>query len=94
MPFLPEYFKNLIDHIFSLPESILETMIDKLQGASSLVAQGINVSDWLAPVGLLGPSWVKVINALLAGASLVFIFWLGKRVYGLYLQFKEGVKWW
>jgi hypothetical protein len=94
MPFLPDYFKNLIDHIFSLPESILELMINKMLGASNLVAQGIDVSKWLAPVSLLGPDWVRVINALLGGAGVVLIFWIAKRVYALYTELKTGVKWW
>ncbi len=87
-------FKNLIDNIFSLPESILNLVIDKLSGASQLAAQGIDVSSWLAPISLLGPSWVKVVNSLLAGATLVFTFWIGKKVYNLYLNFKQGVQWW
>jgi hypothetical protein len=87
-------FKNLIDNIFALPESILELIKDKLYGASQLVGQGIDISAWLAPVSLLGPSWVRVINSLLAGATLVFTFWIAKRIYALYLQFKEGVRWW
>jgi hypothetical protein len=87
-------FTNLIDNIFSLPQSILELVRDKLSGASQLVAQGIDISSWLAPISILGPDWVKVVNSLLAGATLVFTFWIGKRVYALYLQFKEGVRWW
>lgn len=87
-------FQNLIDNIFSLPESILKVVQDKLTSASGLVAQGLNVSDWLAPVGLLGSAWVKVINSLLAGAGIVLTVWIVKKVYVLYLQFKEGVRWW
>lgn len=87
-------FKNLIDNIFSLPESIIELVKGKLVGASTLVAQGIDISAWLAPVSLLGPEWVRVINALLAGATLVFTFWIAKKVYSLYLEYKQGVKWW
>jgi len=87
-------FKNFIDNIFSMPENILNLVMDKLDGASNLVAQGINVSDWLSPISLLGPEWTKVVNALFAGATLVFSTWIAKRVYALYLSFKEGVRWW
>lgn len=87
-------FTNLIDNVFALPESILDLVKDKLYGASQLVAQGIDVSAWLAPIGLLGPDWVRVINSLLAGSGLVLTFWIAKRIYALYLQFKESVRWW
>lgn len=87
-------YKNLIDNIFSLPESIIELVKGKLVGASNLVAQGIDISAWLAPVSILGLNWVRVINALLAGATLVFTFWIAKKVYNLYLLYKQGVKWW
>lgn len=87
-------FTNLIDNIFSLPESVLRLVIDKLYGASQLVAQGIDISSWLAPISLLGANWVKVINSLLAGSALVLTFWIGKRLFALYLQVKEAVRWW
>lgn len=87
-------FKNLIDNIFSVPIAILDLVKGKLTGASGLVAQGIDISSWLAPISILGPEWVKVVNAILSGSSLVFLFWIGKKVYNLYLDFKQGVKWW
>lgn len=87
-------FKNLIDNIFSVPEAILNLIKGKLTGASNLVAQGLDVSAWLSPIAILGPDWVRVVNAILSGASLVLVFWIGKKVYNLYLNFKQGVKWW
>jgi len=87
-------FKNLIDNIFSMPFAVLNMIKDKLQGASQLVAQGIDISAWLAPVSLLGPAWVKVINSITAGTTLVLTFWIAKRLYMLYVSFKEGTKWW
>ncbi|WP_157788947.1 hypothetical protein, partial [Rhodococcus rhodochrous] len=74
-------FKNLIDNIFSLPEAILNLIKGKLTGASNLVAQGIDISSWLSPISILGPKWVQVVNAILSGSSLVFLFWIGKKVY-------------
>jgi hypothetical protein len=87
-------FKNLIDNIFSLPLGILNTVNGKLDSISSLTAQGLDVSKWLSPVALLGPSWVKVVNAVLAGSTIVLTIWVVKKVYMIYLQFKEGVKFW
>lgn len=87
-------FKNLIDNIFSLPESILRFAKEKLTAAGSVVAQGLDISAWLSPISILGPSWTKVINSLLAGATLVLTLWVAKKIYHLYLQFKEGVRWW
>lgn len=87
-------FKNLIDNIFSLPESILRIANDKLSEAGTVVGQGINISNWLAPISILGPEWTKVINSLLAGATFVLTIWIAKKIYHVYLQFKEGVRWW
>jgi hypothetical protein len=87
-------FKNLIDHIFSLPLGILNTINGKLDALSQITGQGLDISRWLSPIGLLGPAWVKVVNSLLAGATIVLTVWLVKRVYNIYLQFKEGVKFW
>lgn len=87
-------FKNLIDNIFSFPESLLRMASDKLSAAGAVVAQGINISDWLAPISILGPNWIKVVNSLLAGATFVLTIWIAKKIYHIYLQFKEGVRWW
>jgi len=87
-------FKNLIDNIFSVPMGLLNLAKSKLDGTSNIVAQGINISDWLAPISILGSSWIKVVNSLLAGATLVLTIWIVKKIYHMYLQFKEGVRWW
>lgn len=87
-------FKNLIDNIFSVPESILNLAIQKMAAAGTVMAQGINISKWLGPVAWLGPTWVKVVNALLSGATIVLIVWIAKRIYMIYLNAKEGVRWW
>lgn len=87
-------FKNLIDNVFSLPLGILNTVNGKLDGMSQIMGQGIDISHWLSFVGLLGPAWVKVVNSILAGSTIVLTIWIVKRVYQVYLQFKEGVKFW
>jgi len=87
-------FKNLIDNIFSFPESFLRLIQEKLNGAGTLVAQGININAWLSPVGLLGPTWVTVVKSILLGSSIVLTIWICKRIFALYMEFKQGVKWW
>ncbi len=87
-------FKNLIDNIFSFPESFLQLIQSKLSSVGTLVAQGINVNAWLAPIGLLGSTWITVVKSILAGASIVLTIWICKRIFAMYMEFKQGVKWW
>ncbi|WP_232700220.1 hypothetical protein [Brevibacillus daliensis] len=87
-------FKNLIDQIFDFPTGMIDQAAQRISSASSVIGQGIDVSSWLAPISLLGESWVRVVNSLLAGVTFVMIVWISKKLFNVYLNAKNGVKWW
>lgn len=80
--------------LFRGPEQLLGSVVQWLNQASSVTAAGINLSNYVSWVGLLGPAWVKVINSLLASLTLIGVLFAARAVYRLYLSFKQGIKWW
>ncbi|MGG3873223.1 hypothetical protein [Brevibacillus laterosporus] len=87
-------FKNLIDQIFDFPTGLIEQASKRIDEAGTVIGQGIDISSWLAPISMLGPDWTRVVNSILAGATIIFVVWIGKKIFNVYLNAKQGVKWW
>lgn len=87
-------FKNTIDNIFSFPIQLLDQAKTKVKSGSNLAGQGVDVSKWLAPLSVLGKDWIKVVNSIFAGSTIVLGVWIARKLYDIYLQVKEGVRWW
>lgn len=87
-------YKNLIDQIFDFPTGLIEQASQRIDEAGTVIGQGIDISSWLAPISMLGPDWTRVVNSILAGATIIFVVWIGKKIFNVYLNAKQGVKWW
>lgn len=85
---------DFIDSFMQPPIQFLQRIVGYLQNAALVTANGINLSDYVNWIGLLGDSWVRVLNSLLASFTLILILFVSQRIYRLYLAFKDGIEWW
>ena len=92
------YFYNaivsFINKIFKPPISFLNLAIEKLQGARLVIAQGLNVNQYLSIFGDLPSEWQLVISSLLLSMVLLSTLLIVRVLMRMYYQTKEGVKWW
>lgn len=87
-------FQRIIDSFFDPIIEILITARDRLDYISMVAARGLNLDYFLGPVSMLGPEWRALIASVVASAFLIVTILTARKVYGMYLAFKEGVKWW
>lgn len=85
---------GFIDSFMNPPLQFLQLVVNYLSSVALVAGNGINLSDYISWIGLLGSAWVKVLNSLLASFGLVLVVFVAQRVYRLYISFKEGIKWW
>lgn len=87
-------FQRIIDSIFNPIIQILITARDHLDNVAHVAARGLNLDYFLGPVSMLGWQWRTLVGSIIAAAFLILAVFIARRVYGIYLAFKEGVKWW
>jgi hypothetical protein len=87
-------FTDFIDSIMNPPLQFLRMIVQYLSRAALTAAAGVNLSDYVSWIGLLGPQWIRVLNSLLASFTLILVLFVAQRVYRLLLAFKDGIKWW
>lgn len=85
---------SFIDSVMNPPIAFLQMVISYLNNAALVAGAGINLSDYVSWIGLLGPQWVRVLNSILASFALILVIFVSQRVYRLYLAFKGGIQWW
>lgn len=86
--------RDLIDSIFAPVYGFLNFVLLKIQSVSLVASRGLNLDYFLGPVALLGPEWVGLIKTIIACITLLTVVFVSTKGFGLYLKFKEGVKWW
>ena len=85
----------IADVIVAPAVALLQAAVSALTGANLVAAQGLSdPGAWLGPIALLGPGWMFAITSLLGGAALVVTLGAAMSAYRLYLNLKQGVKWW
>jgi len=89
-----DIFHQLIDTALGPVTNFLQYAIQKMNTISQIAAQGINLDNYLGPIGVLGPPWTTMVASLLAALLLIIIVFIARQVYNLYLALKTGVKWW
>jgi len=87
-------FQRIVDTFFNPIIQILVTARDRLDYISHVAARGLNLDYFLGPVSMLGPEWRALIGSVVACAFLLITVLVARKVYGIYLSIKEGVKWW
>lgn len=86
--------KNLIDTIFSPVLVFLTTIADALRSLSVPVARPLDFGKYFGYFSFLGPIWITFITTACTLAFIYFIVYLVTNNMGLFLKFKEFIKWW
>lgn len=87
-------FQRIVDSFFNPAIDTLIAARDRLDNISMVAARGLNLDYYLGPVSMLGPEWKALIVSVVASAFLLVTVLMARKVYGIYLSLKEGVKWW
>lgn len=85
---------HFVESLFSPILQFLDLMIGKLNGIAAVSAKGIRLDNYFGVFGVLGPSWARVINSLLASLIFLFILYMIQKYSGVLLWFKSLIKWW
>lgn len=88
------FLYDLADAIFGPLQSLLRTVLDWLQNVSLVAAQGIHPEYYLGPVAWMGDAWLSLVKRIILGCAVFGVVLVARAGYGLYLDFKAGVKWW
>jgi hypothetical protein len=67
---------------------------DYLDAASLVAARGLNLDYFLGPITQFGWQWRTLIVSIISAAFLLLTVFIARKLYGVYLAFKQGVKWW
>lgn len=86
--------KPFIDTIFSPVLGWLLSIKNMLTSLSVPLSRPVPVQQFLGPFGLFGPYWSTFVGTICALAFIYVVVYLIKNASGLYLQFKQAIKWW
>lgn len=86
--------RDFLDQIFSVPKTFLDLAIQKVQNASFITRQGLDVNSYLGIFGDMPMMWQLVLSSLLLMAVTLSSLLILRTAIRLYFAVKEGVKWW
>jgi len=86
--------KDIIDSILGPIQQFLSYSIEKIQSIQLVAERGLDLNYYLGPITQIGPGWVALCFSLISSIVLITVVFLARSGYSLYLNFKEGVKWW
>lgn len=86
--------EKFVLQIFSPVTNYLNSSLNYLSNVRLQPARALNLDYFLGPVSMLGPDWRQLIGAIIGSITILFIVFIVKGAYNLYLMFKQGVKWW
>lgn len=86
--------RSWIDSIFTPPMTFLDLAIERLQSVNLVMAQGLNIGQYLSIFGDMPGSWQLVITSLLASLVVIGSAFMFRSIMRLYYAKKDGVKWW
>ncbi|MGE7191975.1 hypothetical protein [Lysinibacillus fusiformis] len=85
---------SFIDKIFQPPISFLDLAIEKLNAVNLVIAQGLNVGQYLSVFGDMPPVWQTLISSILISSVFIGGLLMFRSVMRMYYAMKSGVKWW
>jgi hypothetical protein len=86
--------KSLIDTILNPVLSWLTGIYNSLTELQVPLSHPLDISKYLGAFALLGPGWISfIVNACLMAFIYVVCFIIVAQ-HGLYLKFKDTIKWW
>lgn len=86
--------RNLVDTIFSPVLNFLNIISDSLRSLSIPIARPIDFSRYLGYFNFLGPAWTTFITTVCTLAFIYFIVFFITSNMGLFIKFKNFIKWW
>lgn len=84
----------LIDTIFSPVMNWLSQIISYLHSATIPKSYSLELGSLFAPLNMISPSWTLLITNIFIMFVTYSIVYISVNGTGLYLQFKEAIKWW
>lgn len=94
MPGLLATLEKFIMGIFDPIYDFLGDTLSQLYQIQMQPQRYLHLDYFLGPISMLGPGWVALISSIIASLTIIFITFATKSLWNLYLQFKEGIKWW
>lgn len=89
-----ETIRSWIDSIFNPPLTFLDLAIERLQSVNMVMAQGLNIGQYLSVFGDMPEAWQLVISSLLMSLVVIGSVFMFRSIMRLYYAKKDGVKWW
>jgi hypothetical protein len=86
--------REIADAVFGPVLTLLNSVLSWLGNASLAARQGINPALYLGPFAWLSPAWLNLTKQAILAASSFGILLVARAGYNLYLDIKQGVKWW
>lgn len=84
----------LIDTIFNPVLAWLSSISMYIHSLSVPVARPLNISQYLGPFVYLGPYWITFITTGIFLAFVYIVCFLIVSYQGMFIRFKDSVKWW
>lgn len=86
--------KGLIDSVFGPVIEFLTTILTFIEELSVPVSRPFDPSNYLAPLTLLGPYWFNFVTTVCMLAFIYVVVFLIVAYNGMYIKFKDNIKWW
>lgn len=84
----------LIDTIFTPVLNWLTQIINYLHSATIPTSYTLEIGSLFAPFAMISPAWALLITNIFIMIVTYSIIYISMNATGLYLQFKEAIKWW
>lgn len=84
----------LIDTIFGPVIGWLISIRSSINDLSVPMSRPINISNYLGPFALLGPYWITFISTACVFAFIYIVAFIVMSSQGLFIKFKDSIKWW
>lgn len=88
------WLQEIADMAFGPLVSLLSNVVAWLSSVSLVAARGIDVARYMGYIAWLGPAWLAVVRDALLAVVLVTCVMVARTAWSVYLQAKQGVKWW
>lgn len=87
--------EEIIDLIFNPAINFLGQIKNYLYNTTQLInARRLTLDYFLGPVSMISYEWRVLITSIISLLILISTIFVAKKIYTLYLNLKEGVKWW
>lgn len=86
--------KDIIDTIFDPLIQVLNQIITLFSDLSVPASRGLNISDFLPQIGLLPNGWIIFVETIIMLSVIYMITYVIMAYKGLFLKFKDAIKFW